>query len=154
MAKKSVKINANNVRFTLDMDIPTVEEFKIVVYEAARKSATDLESIGRKNGSSGKFYKNWSGKLTKGITAQATNYDNIKFFNNLKYAPYVNWGTGIYASQGNGRTTPWVYYNQNYQKWVTTKGQKPTFFMEKSLDEAEPKIQSNIEKFITEWWND
>lgn len=51
---------------------------------------------------------------------------------NLKYAPYVHQGTGVYAKNGDGRKTPWVYVSSSgkYKGGHTTSGQKPQPFLE------------------------
>lgn len=51
---------------------------------------------------------------------------------NLMYAPYVHNGTGIYAVNGDGRKTPWVYVIQSgpHAGGYCTVGQKPNPFLE------------------------
>ncbi|MCY8035638.1 HK97 gp10 family phage protein [Bacillus sonorensis] len=46
------------------------------------------------------------------------------------YAIYVEFGTGIYAEEGNGRKTPWVYFNEKLGRYVFTRGMhaQPFFF--------------------------
>ena len=48
---------------------------------------------------------------------------------NKEYAPYVEYGTGIFAVEGNGRDTPWSYQDDE-GNWHTTVGQKPQPFLE------------------------
>lgn len=48
---------------------------------------------------------------------------------NKEYAPYVEFGTGIFAVEGNGRDTPWSYQDDKGE-WHTTVGQKPQPFLE------------------------
>lgn len=49
---------------------------------------------------------------------------------NLEYAPYVHNGTGIYARDGNGRKTPWLWKGTGkYAGWHWTKGQRPQPFL-------------------------
>ena len=48
---------------------------------------------------------------------------------NKEYAPYVEYGTGIFAVEGNGRDTPWSYQDDK-GNWHTTIGQKPQPFLE------------------------
>jgi hypothetical protein len=50
-----------------------------------------------------------------------------------KYALYVEYGTGIYNANGNGRNTPWMYRHYRYG-WIRTRGQKPRFFMKKAYE--------------------
>lgn len=42
-----------------------------------------------------------------------------------KYAHFVEFGTGIYATRWSGRQTPWVYYNSSWGQFVTTRGGHP-----------------------------
>lgn len=50
---------------------------------------------------------------------------------NLEYASYIHQGTGIYARDGSGRKTPWVYvvpcgkYKGGHRTW----GQRPKPFL-------------------------
>lgn len=65
--------------------------------------------------------------------------------NYAEHAPYVELGTGIYAKDGNGRTTPWVYFNEATQSFVTTQGQEPKPFLEPSVMENKARIKHLIE---------
>jgi hypothetical protein len=51
------------------------------------------------------------------------------------YSIYVERGTGIYAAEGRGRRTPWVYrdFRGNF---YTTEGMRPQPFMTRGLDLA------------------
>ena len=52
----------------------------------------------------------------------------------LEYAPYVEYGTGLFA-ESNGRTdVPWVYQDDE-GNWHSTKGQKPQPFLRPALNE-------------------
>lgn len=46
-------------------------------------------------------------------------------YSNLDYAPYVHNGTGVYAVDGNGRKTPWVWISEDGRKAARTIGQQP-----------------------------
>lgn len=59
---------------------------------------------------------------------------------NKPYAPYLEYGTGIYAEGGGGRKTPWVYYDENRKQWFFTRGMKPKPFLRPSLDENKKNI--------------
>ncbi|WP_429663226.1 HK97-gp10 family putative phage morphogenesis protein [Bacillus gobiensis] len=52
--------------------------------------------------------------LNRGLTAVITV--------GADYAVYVEWGTGIYAENGNGRQDPWVYYDEKLRRFVFTHG--------------------------------
>jgi len=63
---------------------------------------------------------------------------------NLEYAPYVHYGTGIYATDGNGRKTGWLFEGDSV-KWRGvhfTKGQKPHPFLQSSMDKNRNKLES------------
>ena len=69
-----------------------------------------------------------TGDLRNSITHEVE--DNVGYIGtNKEYAPYVEFGTGIFASEGNGRDTPWSYQDDE-GNWHTTVGQKPQPFLE------------------------
>lgn len=44
-------------------------------------------------------------------------------WNGKKLAEFLEHGTGIFRDDGTGRQTPWVYYNERWQRFVFTRGQ-------------------------------
>lgn len=64
---------------------------------------------------------------------------------NTEYAPYIEFGTGLFAEEGNGRQTPWRYQTPDGQ-WHTTKGRNPQPFLRPAFDEN----VSNVERIIKE----
>lgn len=53
----------------------------------------------------------------------------------LEYAPYVEFGTGLFAEDGDGRKdVPWHYQDEKGE-WHSTKGQKPQPFLRPALHE-------------------
>ena len=61
----------------------------------------------------------------------------------LEYAPYVEYGTGLFAEQG-GRKTPWTYKDEegNFHK---TSGQRPQPFLRPAFNEAQAGIVQILE---------
>lgn len=57
----------------------------------------------------------------------------------LEYAPYVEFGTGLFAENGGRTDVPWKYQDEK-GNWHTTKGQKPQPFLRPALDENKDKI--------------
>ena len=51
----------------------------------------------------------------------------------VSYAPYVEYGTGIYARDGDGRQTPWVYRTSDGDFYFT-HGQHPQPYLEPALE--------------------
>ena len=64
-------------------------------------------------------------------------------FSNVDYAPYVEVGTGIHSSRGNGRKTPWRYEGRH--GWVTTSGNRPQPFLEPAAHEKQSDIEKKFE---------
>lgn len=63
----------------------------------------------------------------------------------LEYAPYVEYGTGLFAEEGNGRQSPWIYEDDDGVKHKTT-GQHPQPFMRPALNENKQKIIEILKK--------
>lgn len=58
----------------------------------------------------------------------------------LEYAPYVEFGTGLFAENGNGRkNVPW-HFQDDKGEWHSIVGSKPYPFMRPALDENREKI--------------
>lgn len=78
-----------------------------------------------------------SGALRRSITskveAEGGNIQGV-VYTALEYAPYVEYGTGLFA-ESDGRTdVPWVYQDDE-GNWHSTKGQKPQPFLRPALNE-------------------
>ena len=67
--------------------------------------------------------------------------------NDAEYAPYVELGTGIYAKNGDGRKTPWVYCDDkgNYHK---TAGRRATPFLEPAALESKDDVMKAFENLL------
>lgn len=62
-------------------------------------------------------------------------------FNPLEYAPYVEYGTGLFAEGGNGRKdVPWAYEDEETGELIWTSGQKPIPFLRPALYENRAEI--------------
>ena len=71
-------------------------------------------------------------------------------FTPLEYAPYVEFGTGLFAEGGNGRKdVPWCYKDDKGE-WHSTSGQHPQPFMRPALNEN----RENIMRILKEALND
>lgn len=51
------------------------------------------------------------------------------------YPIYVELGTGIFAEKGNGRPTPWYWYDMKTKQWHFTRGVKPRPFLRPAVEE-------------------
>lgn len=62
-------------------------------------------------------------------------------FTPLEYAPYVEFGTGLFAEGGNGRKdVPWCYQDDEGE-WYSTIGMHPHPFLRPALIENREKIE-------------
>ena len=64
--------------------------------------------------------------------------------NSLEYAIYHHQGTGIYAVNGNGRKTPWVYEDPKTGEKIYTRGSKPNPYLKDTIEQE----QSTISKLL------
>lgn len=69
-------------------------------------------------------------------------------YTSVPYAPYVEIGTGIYSSMGNGRQTPWIYVDPATGEKVFTHGSHPQPYMKPALDENKTAIEKCFEGII------
>lgn len=62
------------------------------------------------------------------------------------YAIYVEYGTGIYAVEGNGRKTPWTYYSDKLGRFVTTEGMQAQPFWDPAIDKGARHFRKEMRK--------
>ncbi|MGX2958043.1 HK97-gp10 family putative phage morphogenesis protein [Peribacillus sp. JNUCC 23] len=62
------------------------------------------------------------------------------------YAIYVEYGTGIYSSTGQGRTTPWTYWSDKLGRFVTTRGMRAQPFWDPAVDAGERYFRKEMRK--------
>lgn len=84
--------------------------------------------------------------ITNRVEVVGNEVDGI-VFTPLEYAPYIEYGTGMYAENGNGRQTPWVYKDDK-GKYHYTHGQHPQPFMRPALKENEQNIKKKLKEGI------
>ena len=75
-----------------------------------------------------------NGELRRSIssTVNESQFQGI-VFTPLEYAPYVEYGTGLFAENGGRKDVPWNYQDEE-GNWHSTSGQKPQPFMRPALD--------------------
>ena len=90
-----------------------------------------------------------TGALRNSITSRVEkNSDNVKgvVYTPLEYAPYVEYGTGLFAEKG-GRKDTWKYEDDEGH-WHKTNGQKPQPFLRPALSGNRKKIVEIIERSV------
>jgi HK97 gp10 family phage protein len=80
-----------------------------------------------------------TGALSRSISSKVEGNKGI-VFTPLEYAPYVEFGTGLFAENGNGRKdVPWNYQDDKGE-WHSTSGMKPQPFLRPALHENREEI--------------
>jgi HK97 gp10 family phage protein len=69
-------------------------------------------------------------------------------FTPLEYAPYVEYGTGLFAEEGGRLDVPWNYQDDRGE-WHSTSGQKPQPFMRPALDENKEEIKRILQEGLS-----
>ena len=91
--------------------------------------------------------KGETGELRNSITHKVEGNEGI-VFTPLEYAPYVEYGTGIFAENGGRTNVPW-YYKDDEGNWHRTCGQNPSPYMRPALDENRNDIVKMFKEGIT-----
>ena len=108
-----------------------------------------------------------TGRLRASIAIEPASADglNLRVGTNVEYAPYLEWGTGIYASHPDiqGRRTPWAFpvsatsgrkhYNWpimeiNGEPHYITRGAKPHPFLFPAAEQERPNYYRNMEEAL------
>lgn len=87
------------------------------------------------------------GDLRRSITSKIEEYKGI-VYTPLEYAPYVEYGTGLFAENGGRQDVPWCYQDEE-GNWHTTSGMKPHPYMRPALEENREKIVQILKEGIT-----
>ena len=87
------------------------------------------------------------GDLRRSITSKVENKTGI-VFTPLEYAPYVEFGTGLFAESGGRMDVPW-HYQDDKGEWHSTSGQKPQPFMRPALNDNRALIKRILKEELT-----
>ena len=88
-----------------------------------------------------------NGDLRRSIASKVEGNDGI-VYSTLEYAPYVEYGTGLFAEKGGRKDVPWVYQDDEGH-WHSTRGQRPQPYMRPALDENRAKILQILMEGLT-----
>lgn len=88
-----------------------------------------------------------TGALRRSITSKVEGLEGT-VFTPLEYAPYIEYGTGLFAEAGNGRKkVPWNYKDDE-GNWHSTSGMKPQPFMRPALNSNREKIKKILKEGV------
>lgn len=91
-----------------------------------------------------------TGALRNSIESQVEeNGDDVVgiVFTPLEYAPYVEYGTGLFAESGGRSDVPW-HYQDDEGNWHSTSGQHPQPYMRPALIENREKIKNILKESV------
>lgn len=88
-----------------------------------------------------------SGELRRSITSKVENNEGV-VYTPLSYAPYVEYGTGLFAESGGRTNVPWNYQDDK-GNWHSTSGMKPQPFMRPALYENREEILRILKEGLT-----
>ena len=112
--------------------------------EAVGQACALIERSAKQNAPKG------NGTLRNSITSEvrdgANGIEGV-VFTPLEYAPYVEYGTGLFAEEGGRKDVPWCYQDDEGE-WHTTSGQHPQPFMRPALDENREQILRILKEAI------
>lgn len=107
------------------------------VEKNVQKACAIVERAAKENAPKG------TGELRRSISSRVENNgEDVSgyVFSPLEYAPYVEYGTGLFAEAGNGRKdVPWSYQDDKGE-WHSTSGMKPHPFLRPALEDNRIQI--------------
>ena len=115
------------------------------IAEAMGKACALVERSAKQNAPKG------NGELRRSITSKVDQdgKDVIgTVFTPLEYAPYVEFGTGLFAENGGRTDVPWCYQDDKGE-WHSTSGMKPQPYMRPALNENREQIKRILKEGIT-----
>jgi HK97 gp10 family phage protein len=91
-----------------------------------------------------------TGELRRSITSKVVpNGNGVTgiVFTPLEYAPYIEFGTGLFAEEGGRKDVPWCYQDDEGE-WHSTSGMKPRPYMRPALNENREQVKRILEEGI------
>lgn len=90
---------------------------------------------------------NDTGELRRSITSKVEGNQGI-VYTPLEYAPYIEYGTGLFAEEGGRTDVPWCYRDDE-GNWHTTSGMHPHPYMRPALNENRAEIIRIVKEGIS-----
>lgn len=111
------------------------------VKKALQKACSLVERAAKQKAPKG------NGELRKHIKSRVEGTEGI-VFNPLEYAPYVEFGTGLFAEEQGRQDVPWHYQDEK-GVWHSTSGMKPHPYLRPALEENREEILRLIGEALT-----
>lgn len=88
-----------------------------------------------------------NGDLRNSITSRTENLEGV-IYTPLEYAPYVEFGTGLFAESGGRLDVPWNYKDDE-GNWHSTSGMKPQPYLRPALNDNRETIVRILKEGLT-----
>ena len=111
------------------------------VKQALNKSCLLIEASAKQKAVKGK-----TGELARSITSKVEGLTG-EVYTPLEYAPYVEYGTGLFAESGGRADVPWSYQDDE-GKWHSTSGMHPKPFMRPALNDNRKRVTEILKEVI------
>ena len=129
------------------MDIEIKDNSAAVIAAKNEAVARALEAVGLQAEGYAKMLEYVdTGRLRNSIT-HGVDEDTAYIGTAVEYAPYVEFGTGIYASNGGGRKDPWAYQDDK-GNWHRTSGIKPSHAFQKAINDHKKEYEEIIKAYL------
>lgn len=113
-----------------------LDKISDIVYETARLIQTQAKALAPVD----------DGSLRDSIEMKMLGKYNAVVTVGVHYAIYVEYGTGIYAQNGNGRRTPWTYFSTKLGRYVTTEGMRAQPFWGPAVDAGRDYFEAEMRR--------
>ena len=88
-----------------------------------------------------------TGELRRSITSKVEGTEGV-IYTPLLYAPYIEYGTGLFAENGGRTDVPWSYQDDKGE-WHTTSGIHPHPYMRPALNDNRGQILEILKECFT-----
>lgn len=137
MSKNDITVEGINevlARLTKVANQATVEQ-------ALGQACALVEASAKRNAPKG------DGDLRRSIASKVEGTTGI-VYTPLEYAPYVEYGTGLFAEEGGRQDVPW-HYQDDEGEWHSTSGMNPHPYMRPALNENINNIKAILKEGLT-----
>ncbi|MCL1924031.1 MAG: hypothetical protein FWF50_00440 [Defluviitaleaceae bacterium] len=138
------------------MDVKFTSNKKAVLQQFDRNVGKTLTAIGMKQQELAALEITDMGIVDTGLLRASNGYQvnlanqEVMVGNSVSYAPFIEFGTGVHAELGQGRQTPWTYFDELNQQFVTTSGMEARPFLRNSILKYEEDYKEIVNAFMGE----
>lgn len=131
----------------MSIDINITDNSNEILKELGDKTPQILEAIGLTAEAYAKMLTPVdTGRLRNSIT-HAVKGNDVYIGTNVEYGIWHELGTGIFATDGQGRKSPWAFQDSK-GVWHYTKGVKPKHMLKKAASEHSTEYKAIIENLL------